>query len=571
MAVLAIVLLAAIESTCVPINADMFWVRLPDGTSDSFVRTVGDPDAIVGQHPWVGVIRPENRMVNILTRPSYKGDPRQYCFIDGHLRFASEKGKDREIDPSECQRPRGSIRSFWPTRADYAEWRAKNDIWKGANRLRFFSQNPNRTALVLAQLALVALCVLLFSQTAVWRLHGALCSLILLLLQFQSLSRGGILAFLAGTAVAVYFRGRGRWTRKSSALVLSGCLLLAGACLFAYRNRLTHETSSDGAQSRTAIWREVPRMVAAAPWGWGLWKSGPAYNGWFEKPERRHMIGDLFNDHLSRFVEGGFVFGGLYAFVWCFLLVAGFRWASRGRSPCFLVVWLAYFIAASFNPMVYWNKSFVLPGAVSAIWLFQVLRSSDRRRILSPILPAGLTACVLAAFAAAAVCAPAQDIPLRVSPLGRQVIAGKGDPQVWVADDGFVLNGNFNGYPGREIRRHYRQHPNAEAIGVVERVCDLPDEMDRLVLTGTCGEDYLKMGNPPKARHLVFLTPPFASDKIPLNLRESCDVHLLTGEFAAVCTGDDLKDEKWVHVIPGAQVYVPGWLGVVLKEVNHDS
>lgn len=282
------------------------------------------------------------------------------------------------------------------------------------------------------------------------------------------------------------------------------------------------------------------------------------------------MVGDLFNDHLSRFVEGGFVWGGAYVFAWCFLFAAGLRWSLRGRSPVFLAVWSAYFVAACFNPMVYWGKSFLLPGAVSAVWLVQVLRSSERRRVLSPFLPLGMTMCVLAAGAVCAFCAPEQDIPLRASMLGRQVVAGRGEPRVWVADDGFVLNGNFNGYPGREIRRHYAQHPNAESIGLVERVRDLPDEMDRLVLTGTCCEDYLRMSNPPKAKHLVFLTPPFGSDKIPNELRARCDVHLLTGEFVAVLTGDDLKKESWIHVVPGARVYVPGWLGVVVKEKADD-
>ena len=509
-------------------------------------------------------------MINIMTQQAYKGPERQYCFLDGHLRFVSEGGRDREVDPARYSKPRGDVRGFWPTQATYDEWLAKNDIWKRAGRLRFISRNPNRTALLLAQLTLVALGVLLFARKGIWRLHGALCALIFLLLQFQSLSRGGMLAFLAGAAVLAYFRWRRRWTAKSLLLALLGGCMLIGASMFVFRHRLLQQTSSADSQSRTAIWREVPRMVAAAPLGWGLWKSGPAYNGWFEKTERRHMIGDLFNDHLSRFVEGGFVWGGAYVFVWFFLFVAGWRWSLRGRSPVFLAVWLAYFVAACFNPMIYWGKSFLLPGAVSAVWLVQVLRSSEKRRVLSPFLPLGMTACVLAVAAAGAFCAPEPDIPLRVSMLGRQVVAGRGKPQVWVADDGFVLNGNFNGYPGREIRRHYAQHPSVESIGLVERVQDLPDEMDRLVLTGTCCEEYLKMNNPPKARHLVFLTPPFGSDKIPNGLRTQCDVHLLTGEFAAVLTGDDLKRESWIHVVPGARVYVPGWMDVVVKEQPND-
>jgi len=116
------------------------------------------------------------------------------------------------------------------------------------------------------------------------------------------------------------------------------------------------------------------------------------------------------------------------------------------------------------------------------------------------------------------------------------------------------------------MRRFYAERPNVESVGFVESVANLPKEMDRLVLTGTCGEDFLKLENPPKARHVIFLTPPFGSDKIPEALRQACDVHLVTGEFVAMRTGDDRRSEPWIHVVPGAQVYVPGWLNVVLRE-----
>jgi len=560
-------LFAAIESTCVPINCDMYWVTFPDGKADFFVRSDDDPNRLAGSYPWFGIVRPELGMVNISTQASYKGRAREYGFVAGHLRFASEGGKDREIDPSKAPRPTGSARGLWPTQAIFDELLKKHDIWRGGGRLRFISRNPNRTALFLAQLSLVALGVLLFAKTAIWRVHGALWTLIFLVLQFQAMSRGGILAFLAGTALMVYFRFRQQWTLKRVGLLVLGGVLLIGTCLVVYRNRLTQEIHEEGnGQSRTAIWREVPRMLAAAPLGWGLWKSGPAYNAWFEKPERRHMIGDLFNDHLSRIVEGGFAWGGLYVFAWHLVFCAGWRWAKRGRSAVFLAVWAAYFVASSFNPMNYWAKSFWIPGAVSAVWLVQVLRTHGGWRCLSPILPLILTACSLAGLGIVAACAPRQDVPLHVSSLGKRVVVGNGDPQVWVADDGFVLDGNFNGYPGRELRQYYPRHPKAEALGLVERVEDLPQEMDRLVLTGTCGEDYLKLANPPRAKHLIFLTPPFESGKIPESLRRDCDVHLVTGEFVAMRTGDDLKRESWIHVVPGAQVYVPGWLSVAVRE-----
>lgn len=569
----AFLLFAAVESTCVPINCDMFWVTLPDGKADAFVRTEKDANLLAGTYPWFGVVRPELRMVNIATQASYKGRARQYGYVDGRLRFVDENGVARKVDEAPRPKQTADIRGFWPTEETYEEQRRSVDYWRGGSRLRLFSANPNRTALVFAQVALIALGIAFFARALIWRLHGFLWLFISVLLLFQTQSRGGILALVVGAAVLCFFRvRRGVSKRVLVVFAVASMLLLGFAMTTKVADRLTLRPQTVGDarsnQSRLFIWREVPRMIAAAPWGWGLWKSGPAYNGWFEDFERRHMIGDLFNDHLSRFVEGGFVMGGLYVFVWALIVVWGWRQAWSGGSPLPLAVCAAYFVASTFNPMNWWTKGFYLPAAVLVWGLWRMRKCGFLKTVIWSEM---ITAVVLAGVAVVTWTSLEQDVPLRVGWLGHRVIVGKGEPNVWVADDGFVLNGNFNGYPGREFRKFYTRRPNAEAVGLVERVCDLPSEMDRLVLTGTCGEDYLKMNNPPKARQLVFLTPPFGSGKIPQKLREGCEVHVLTGEFAAQRTGDDLKKADWVHVIPGAQVYVPGWLDVIVKDKNHDS
>lgn len=580
----AILLLAAAESTCVPINCDMFWVTFPDGKADAFVRTEKDANLLAGTYPWFGVVRPERRMVNIATQASYKGPARQYGYVDGHLRFAEEKGQERTVEPVVRHGRAGDIRAFWPTEETYEEQRRSVDYWRGAGRLRWFSGNPNRTALIFVEFGLIVLCIGLFAGNWIFRIGGLGLFLAASCLTFLTESRGGFLALVTGGVILGFFRFRRGITRRMILGALAVCLLggvgvVVSKCGERFTTGIVKTEKDKSSQDRLFIWREVPRMISAAPWGWGLWKSGPAYNDWFEDFERRHMIGDLFNDHLSRFVEGGFVMGGLYVLVWALLFVWGLRLAWSGGSPLPLAVCAAYFVASTFNPMNWWTKGFYLPVAVLAwgMWKSWTGRSmTSGKESASPLMrllvwAGGVTAVVLAGVGVIAWTAPGQDVPLRVGWMGHRVIVGRGEPKVWVADDGFVLNGNFNGYPGREFRKFYSRRPDAEAVGLVERVCDLPPEMERLVLTGTCGEDYLKMDNPPKARHLVFLTPPFGSDRIPQELRETCDVHLLTGEFAAQRTGDDLRKADWVHVIPGAQVYVPGWLDVIVKEGNHGS
>ena len=569
-----VLILAAVESTCVPINSDMFWVTFPDGKADAFVRTEKDENLLAGIYPWFGVIRPELRMVNIATQASYRGPARQYGYVDGRLRFAEESGKERRVDPVARPRTFADIRAFWPTEETYEEQRRSVDYWRGAGRFRWFSGNPNRTALIFVEFGLIVLCAGLFARNWVLRIGGLGLFLAASYLTFLTESRGGFLALVAGAVILGFFRFRRGITKRMMLGALAVCLLggigvAVSKCGERFTTGIVKTEKDKSSQDRLVIWREVPRMIAAAPWGWGLWKSGPAYNGWFEDFERRHMIGDLFNDHLSRFVEGGFVMGGLYVLVWALIFVWGIRLAWSGGSPLPLAVCAAYFVASTFNPMNWWTKGFCLPVAVIAWSLWRTRKS--RFRLTTTVWSVAIAAVVLAVAGIVAWTAPEQDVPLRVGWMGHRVIVGEGEPKAWVADDGFVLNGNFNGYPGREFRKFYTRRPRAEAVGIVERVCDLPSEMDRLVLTGTCGEDYLKMDNPPRAKHLVFMTPPFGSDAIPDELREKCDVHLLTGEFAAQRTGDDLKKADWVHVVPGAQVYVPGWLDVIVQEVKHGS
>ena len=566
-----------VESTCVPINSALFRMRQPDGIERILVRNPEDPNCLrCATKPWIGAIRPERRMINVLTSPDFKGEKTEFCFVDGRLRFMSVGKKDYEFKPSDYAAPTNSVAALWPSTELTEEEKKGTDIWKKSGRLRLFSKNPNRTALIFVELAVVALGIALFAGSWVWRLPGVLLTLGSAFFMFQAQSRGGFLAFLAGSAVLLFFRFRHGISRRLLVTVSLCVALVVGLALVTKTaGRMTAGTvaveGDRSSQNRLVIWQEVPRMIAAAPFGWGLWKSGPAYNGWFEKPENMHMIGDLFNDHLSRFVEGGFVFGGLYVFVWALLLVGGLSFAWRGGSPVQLAVCAAYFVASTFNPMNWWMPGFFVPVAVLAWGMWTGKFMTSGRESASPLMrlfawAAGVTAVVLAGVAVVAWLAPEQDVPLRVGWLGRQVIVGRGEPKVWLVDDGFVLSGDYYGFPGKEIRAYYRAHPDAEPLGIVTDLRDVPEGVDRLVVTGRECVPYIREGHP-QTQHVVLLTPPFGSDTIPRKMIESTDLHVLTGEYAARLTGDDKVRSPRVHVCPGAEAYVPNWLDVVVGKL----
>ena len=555
------------ESTFIPLNSRLFRMRQPDGVERIFARDRKDPNRLhCTVPPWLGAIRPERRMINVFTAPDFKGERTEFCFVDGVLRFMSVGKKDYEFPPGCFVAPTNSIESLWPAAELTEDEKASSDMWKGGSRLRLFSRNPNRAALVFVQIALVALAVGLFSGSCFWRMHGVIWTLIGTLLMLQAQSRGGFLAFCIGVSILVFFRTRrGVSGRLLAVFSIAFALIFGFAVVTKTADRVmtgTVQLSGDASsQKRLAIWKEVPRMLAAAPWGWGLWQSGPAYNAWFEKPERMEMIGDLFNDHISRMVEGGFVMGGLYVFVWAFLFAWTLRFAWRGGSPLPLAVCAAYFVASSFNPMNWWTPGFYLPAAVLA-W--------GVRRLWTGMRPfawaGGVTAAVLAGVAVVAALAPEQDVPIRAGWLGRQVIIGKGEPKVWVVDDGYVLCGDYYGFPEKEIRDYYLANPSAEPIGIVTDLSRLPKRMDRLVLCGKRCETIIR-GKCPDARHVVLLTPPFGIDKIPQSMMDSVDLHVLTGRFTACLTGDAQRESTRLHVVSGAEAYVPGWLNVVVRKM----
>ena len=574
------------ESTCVPINSALVRMRQPDGVTRILVRSREDPNFLRGRKPWIGVVRPERRMINVMTAPDFKGEKTEFCFVGGVLRFMSVGKKDYEFKASDYAAPTNSIESLWPAATLTDQEQIANDMWRGSGRIRFLSRNPNRAALIFVHVGLIALGAALFAGSLYGRLHGTLWALISIVLLLQTQSRGGFLSFVLSAGVLLFFRWRKGIGRRLLVVLTVLVLLLAGtATVTGVAHRVTVGTvqveDDASSQKRLTIWREVPRMMAAAPLGWGLWKSGPAYNAWFEKPGRMHMIGDLFNDHLSRFVEGGFVLGGVYVFVWCLLLIGSWRFAWRDGSPVPFTVALSYFVASSFNPMNYWTPSFVLPTAVGVWWVTGFVRrihvsgaliQAFRLASSTGCFSLAMTALVLGGAGCVAWRAPAQDVPLRVGWQGRQVVVGEGEPELWVVDDGFVLCGDYNGFPGKEIREFYQQYPKAEPIGLVEDVGDLPEKVGRLVLVGKSAWNLVPAEREdaevllPETEHVIALTPPFGIDRITEKTMVERDVHVLTGDLAARLTEGGRRPDERMHVVPGTEVYVPGWLDMLVRK-----
>ena len=549
------------ESTCVPINFRMFRMTQPDGVRRAFLRDGDDPDVlhVVGGGPWAGMVRGDRDMINVVTRPGSVPDETEFCFVGGHLRFMSVSDRQRTFDPAAYASGRPPLTALWPSAEPGDDGGRTSSIWRGSRRLAFLSRNPNRSALLFAHLALVALGLAFSLRRVGLRLVCAGLATGFFALLAMTASRGGLLACAAGAGALVWFRLRGRMTcRAVAGLVFAGCVA-AGAALASEggRRMLSDLACRDlSAASRVHIWRAFPAMFRAAPCGWGWGRSGFAYNDWFEDLSRHHSTGDLFNDHLSRLAEFGLPGGAFYLFAWFAVLGSAWWSARRGRSPVPLAVWTALAVAGCFNPVQVWGWAWLVPVAALP-WI----RTSGRCLAWSA---GGAPMAVLLVWGLSGVLA-GTGRDANVSAHGGRVCFGGDAPAVWIADDDYVLNGGYPGFLGKEIRTCAARGSGFPAVGVVRDCGNLPRSgMKVLLLAGRTAVQYLEMPVRPEADRIVFLSPPFGPERIPEDLRASREVLLICGEFAAARMGLGEEIPDWMAVVPGAELYVPGWTKLLL-------
>ena len=152
---------------------------------------------------------------------------------------------------------------------------------------------------------------------------------------------------------------------------------------------------------------------------------------------------------------------------------------------------------------------------------------------------------------------------------GARVFVGSDNPRVWVVDDRYTLG--WLAAP-KEIRYFYSHVPAAEALGYVESIDAVPQRVRRLVVAGKRCLEYIKAwkrGGAPKATELVFVSPEIPIGSVPAGLRAECRFKMVVGEFAAryVDVYGRLEPSDEIILIEGAEVYIPGWVGLVLSQL----
>ena len=501
--------------------------------------------------------------------PAKDGRPAlKYNFRKGRLDSLDVEGRHCRFGyPNPLIYEGEDIYPLWPDveKTTYEQLAAETKMWKDG-RLRLWFASPNQAGAFLCFLLAVFVTLACYGRRWYWIVLGVACSLALAVMILKTDSRGALLSALAVVASVALCRLHRRFelTWKRALLALGGCLIVVtvGITCFLLVSSRSASGFSDSDQARKEILAAVPAMLHDAPSGWGDWSgAGKAYTEWYQPISDMRQRFNLISDHVTMMVAHGWTGGGCYILIWIAGMFFLWTFAWRGGSPIPVAVWLALGISAAFNVVMFARHVLWLPVASLAILLFDrrwLSRDFWIRPLVAAFVCAGLAVGVLYAVCAGA---PRQFVPMYHAD-GRSIINGE-RTATWLVSDKEVL-GMVT--VSRDIRRFYEKVPQAPAIGYVENLEDLPEKgIGRLVLSGGNGSSFLMtfiQGGLPIAmpREIVFLAPDFPPSDIPVELRAKARVTYVIGEFAARYHADLADPPKWCTIVPGAEIYIPGWM-----------
>lgn len=422
----------------------------------------------------------------------------------------------------------------------------------GLVRLSLWFDNPNKAAVLFACLALVATFAAVRSRRiACAAAFGsvAACAFAGLVLTF---SRGGLLAFVLGVAVLLAAcRRTVAWRRLSAVFVpLAAGVALAVSALV-WTGRISSVRASDDASvgNRLVMWRTAPRMMADAPGGWGVGRSGAAFMSWYQPLDRHEEYRSLVSSHLTALVEFGRMGRLAYAAGWLFAFGVCVLRTIRRDDPLPLALWTCFGIAAGFSSVAEAWELWTLPGLflLPALYTFRAHAvPAERRAVLAVALIGGTV--LVSGFEAFGRRQSFADTP-PVHKAARRLAFGTDAPRKWVVYDPAVLGGATY---GRTLRRYFKSHPGL-CCGIADSLADVPADAVQLAVCGNSADGPRDMQAFTHLQSVRVLSP---CEPKSWSGMQSPETRVYMGEYAPGAPSDDGPN---VTLVPGCGVYLPDW------------
>lgn len=520
-------------------------------------------ELLTGPSGWKA--RKKGRSATVYAPVEKGGAALEYHFIDGLPHTLKVDGRAVRVQVEKgAVSYSGAIPPLWKEDLSQDPTGRK---WQG--RFSLFYRNPNRTAALMTSLALVFLWLMLFppaSSRVLALVSGCVFGAIFVHLLLITGSRGGLLAFLSGASVLTVvrlFRLRGRMRIWLS--VCAGVVVLLAIAAAVGGGWVSEWAADKGNALRIDIFRTFPRMMVDAPDGWSVSRPGFAFVEWYQNISSPNVTWTLVSAHLTALAAMGWIGGFFWLSGWFAVIAILFRYAFRGHPlPCAL--WTSFFAAALFNPILSSWSLWIVP-VISLVLFARDCRGGRLRRYW----PDALCCCIFSALILFAVWVYGRSVPapggVDVREEGDRVLVAGNSPAIWVVDDRETLGWAM---APKEIRFFYQNVAGAPSLGYVKSLADVPKKVGRLVLAGGHARAYLEAwskGTAPVAREVYFISPPFGPSAVPESLHRVSSVAMIIGEFALryVDVYGSSTLPEWVTVVPGAECYIPGWVGLIVS------
>lgn len=423
--------------------------------------------------------------------------------------------------------------------------------YEGIARLDWGLGNPNRTAALIACLMMGVWALAYVRRWGFWAAWAT--STVLGILLVQTFSRGGFLAAAVGAALLIFFARR-PWPRLSSCLIgLSVLALISYAVVLSAGERVATSWQGDpSVLNRLELWKNVPRMIADAPSGWGLNNAQQAYMQWYQGIDRPERFLNLVSLHFTLLAELPWPLRISYAIAWALAFLLTFP--SR-RSPELAVafsVTVTFFAAGIFTHFAEsWPVYLPLTAAVIGAIVLRLVRKEWP----------GLRVSLLTACAAPLVFLPLAFLdspPIVIEGTPRHVTIGRGPPGTWILVSTEVLGGSY----GKTLRAHPSPLP---ALGFATKLANIPPA-HTLVLCGRVSLSALEELRRISPRRILLLN----SDFFPGQIREfsGARIHAFFGEFAESNSLSTWQQSGALTLIPGSGTFVPEWPAILARELQ---
>lgn len=330
------------------------------------------------------------------------------------------------------------------------------------SRLDWGFGNPNKTAALIAMLMIAVWALAFVRKFGFWTALVLWCGLGTCLVLTSS--RGGVVALLCGL-VPLLIVPRRPWLLSRWTAMVAACLGLAWfakstAAGARYKRAIALEDKS--VLARGAIYKQVPRMMFDAPWGWGLGNAAQAYMQWYQPDEDGEVYKNLLNSHFTWMVEMNWPMRFTYVFGWmAALLVCWPSGADKWRAIPFGIL-VSFAASACFSAIAESPWLWVLPAVSLAMVFVLRIRRRDWPKPVHWIAPFSISMVLLVGLFVYGWLTPTAS---RITGSPGTICIGNRAPEIWIIAPDRKIVGDHYGHAIRNSKR---------SIGVVTSSNALP-------------------------------------------------------------------------------------------------